>query len=200
MSFAFNNQIPAANNNPSVDQPVMLQNNVSNQGIWTVDHVGFNASNGGQHQWTQFPITSTFPTPPTPSAMSSVAYPTGGIAQPSIAQYAFQNSQNTFFVNLIKAYGFATPSGIINNQSMNVSSISRQSAGIYNVTLTPNAVVGGTNFGVLATAFCAGTGEGAIAGYNFTTIGGSTFELQFFQLAGSPLTDPKNFTFIVLQV
>ena len=54
MTFTFNAGIPAANNNPSVDQPVMLQNNIATNGIIAVDHVGFNISNGGEHNKVTF--------------------------------------------------------------------------------------------------------------------------------------------------
>jgi hypothetical protein len=51
-NWAFNTGIPAANDDPSVDQPDMLQNNVSTNGIIAEDHIGFNINNGGYHQQT----------------------------------------------------------------------------------------------------------------------------------------------------
>jgi hypothetical protein len=50
MTFTFNNAIPASGNNPSVDQPGMLSNNISTANIINVDHVGFNQSSGGKHK------------------------------------------------------------------------------------------------------------------------------------------------------
>jgi hypothetical protein len=47
--FTFDTTIPAAANNPSVDQPNMQLNNASISGILAVDHVGFNTNSGGEH-------------------------------------------------------------------------------------------------------------------------------------------------------
>ncbi len=48
--YVFNDGIPASGNNPSEDQPDMLINNVSTNGILNVDHIGFNQNNGGLHR------------------------------------------------------------------------------------------------------------------------------------------------------
>lgn len=65
-SFTFYSTIPAANNNPSQDQPKMLQNNDSTNQILAVDHVSFNTDNGGTHKQVTFssnnaPSGYTFP-------------------------------------------------------------------------------------------------------------------------------------------
>src|SRR6266404_3955444 len=49
-NFPFDDTIPATGNDPSVDQPTMLTNNVSSQGIMNVDHIGYNFNNGGIHR------------------------------------------------------------------------------------------------------------------------------------------------------
>jgi hypothetical protein len=50
MTFApFTTNIPFSTNNPSVDQPNMLQNTNSEAQIWPIDHHGFNDSLGGYH-------------------------------------------------------------------------------------------------------------------------------------------------------
>jgi hypothetical protein len=49
MSFTFYNTIPAGPNNPSADQPLMLQNNIATEALIGVDHVSFNATPGGYH-------------------------------------------------------------------------------------------------------------------------------------------------------
>lgn len=45
-NFTFYSTIPAANDNPSVDQPLMLGNNSSVNGWVAQDHYGFNTSGG----------------------------------------------------------------------------------------------------------------------------------------------------------
>lgn len=198
MSFSFNDGVPAAPDNPSVDQPIMLQNNVSNQGIWAVDHIGFNAANGGQHQWTQFPITSSFPTPPTPTGMSSVAFPGAGVANPAAAQYFYQNSQVTTQLSCVRAWALCSTGGIIATQSVNVMSVTRTGTGNYSVVLTANAVTS-SNFAVLVSGtVTSNLSIGVIAGYAITGIG--TFQINFAKLNGTATTDPTNFSFAVLQL
>lgn len=48
-NFAYNRDIPNAPNNPSIDQPRMKVNNNNIQDLLGVDHVSFNAANGGYH-------------------------------------------------------------------------------------------------------------------------------------------------------
>lgn len=49
MTFTYNNLVPGRNNNPSDDQQEMLINTQSINSIVAVDHIGFNAANGGYH-------------------------------------------------------------------------------------------------------------------------------------------------------
>ena len=53
-NFNYNNAIPASNNNPSVDQPGMLINAQSIDGIIATEHISFNANNGGTHKQITF--------------------------------------------------------------------------------------------------------------------------------------------------
>jgi len=75
--FTFSTTVPNAPNDPSVDQGPMLQNNISTNGILAVDHVTFNAVNGGSHLQTnfaQFSAGSLIAGTP-----SSVAFPAAGL-------------------------------------------------------------------------------------------------------------------------
>lgn len=56
--------IPAANNNPSNDQPLMKVNNDNNSAIWAVDHVTFGANYSGTHISVTFENSQSTPTPP----------------------------------------------------------------------------------------------------------------------------------------
>ena len=70
--WTFNSGIPASNNDPSVDQPDMLNNNASTLGLIGTDHVTFNTQgpigppngSGGQHLQVSF-NGSNAPTVPT---------------------------------------------------------------------------------------------------------------------------------------
>lgn len=51
--YNFNNAIPAADNNPSADQPEMLNNNRAAVNAIAVDHIGYGTSGTGYHQWVR---------------------------------------------------------------------------------------------------------------------------------------------------
>lgn len=53
-NFAYNRNIPASPNNPSNDQPLMQTNTNSTDDILEVNHVSFEANNGGLHTKVQF--------------------------------------------------------------------------------------------------------------------------------------------------
>lgn len=61
--YPFIGNIPAAGNNPSVDQPNMQTNTNSVELIVEVDLYGFNDANGGTHQQVTFPLASPTPAP-----------------------------------------------------------------------------------------------------------------------------------------
>ncbi len=62
-NLTFDASVPAANDDPSIDQPDMLANNVSTNAWVTQDHYGFNTTGstnnfGGLHQQVSFPATN----------------------------------------------------------------------------------------------------------------------------------------------
>lgn len=63
-SFTYITGVPAADNDPSVDQPNMVTNTNSIPGLIAIDHVSFNASNGGTHLQVTF-SSNNVPTVPT---------------------------------------------------------------------------------------------------------------------------------------
>lgn len=144
MTISYNLGIPAASHNPSTDQPDMLTNTNAVNTILAVDHVSFNTANGGQHLQSTFPGFASPSAPPVTAA--SVAYPAAGVADSSRAQLYFQNSQKTFLLSSIRAFALCSGSGgITGGQSLNVTSVVRNSIGNYTITLNANAVVG-TNY------------------------------------------------------
>jgi len=139
--FNYNNNVPFTTNNPSVDQPQMLINTQSISGIVAVDHIGFSANNGGTHVQTTF-VSSTTPTPPT--GVASVAYPTNGIAAPTIPNYAFQNANSIFLLNSIRAFAlFQSAAGPVTTflNQFGFASISGSNT-LYNLTVNANVVTG----------------------------------------------------------
>ncbi len=60
-NYAYTDNIPASQNNPSVDQPKMKVNTKSIKDIIGEDHVTFSANNGGFHKKSRYVNTVGFP-------------------------------------------------------------------------------------------------------------------------------------------
>lgn len=56
--FTFTTTVPAANNAPASDQPLMQVNNASTNSIINVDHYTFNNNSGGLHKQVTMPVES----------------------------------------------------------------------------------------------------------------------------------------------
>lgn len=125
-NYTFDATIPATNNDPSEDQPYMLNNNVSNQAIWDVDHIGFNQSGSGEHKSIQFhqPIPASsyvpvaFPVNPpqmftnTVGSLPQLFYYSGSQSQ-SENQYTVGTNASTFLLGgLIVKTGMVTMTGV----------------------------------------------------------------------------------------
>lgn len=63
INVTYNNGIPDANHNPSVDQPPMRVNTDAVDTILAVDHVSFNTNGGGWHKQVTF-ASNNVPVPP----------------------------------------------------------------------------------------------------------------------------------------
>jgi hypothetical protein len=194
MSFTYNNSVPAAANNPSNDQPDMLTNAQSVEGIINVDHITFNTLGGGQHKQITFnnknvPAAQTDP--------QSVCYTNSGTAS-SVSQMFYRNQNGTFQVSPIKAWGLVDSAGnILGSQSLNIATVTPAGTGRYNIALSANAV-NSTNFAVLVTGTVISSANGVQSGYNITGVG--TFQLVFLKLDGSGFEAPINFSFLVMQI
>jgi hypothetical protein len=152
--FTFTNTIPASTHAPSQDQPLMLQNNQSTQGIIGIDHVGFNtATTGGYHNKSSYVIQSGDP----------AAVP-GGVGAGADIVYSklSTNSTDELFVRkqggviqeltIIKAWcvfnlGGAFP--ITPIDGYNVTSITNPGPNLIQINFTNN--VANANYGVLGT-------------------------------------------------
>jgi len=92
MTFSFFPSIPAPNNFPGDDQPLMQINFASIGGLIAVDHVGFNVVNGGQHQQVTINNKNV---PSAPTDPVSIIYTDSGSAS-TISQLLYRN-QNAIF-------------------------------------------------------------------------------------------------------
>lgn len=117
--FSYNNGIPAANNNPSSDQPGMLINCQSIQNLIGVDHITFQANNGGQHKQITFnvdsgagyPYVPIVPTSPpvlftqTVNALPELFYYSGDAAHSSDQYVAAETGSTFLFGGIILKWG-----------------------------------------------------------------------------------------------
>lgn len=143
MSFTFNDGIPAPNNDPSVDQPDLLQNNVSINGILAVDHISFNAQNGGTHLQAHLPFFTNPVVIDGQATEGGLIYTSAGVADPSRAEAFFKNNYNVPFpMSCIKAFGAFTASGNPPSFDNSFNCASIAGANPYVITLTANAVIG----------------------------------------------------------
>jgi hypothetical protein len=143
-SFTYINGIPAAANNPSTDQPNMLTNTNSIPELIAVDHVSFNATNGGTH------LQVTLATENTPGAQTdpqSVIFSGAGSAN-TIAELFYKNASGTLLLSGIKAFGVFTTSGSVGSGTVtaanyyNINPTISYSNGTYTVTLTSGVTTG----------------------------------------------------------
>jgi len=111
-NFLYNTGIPAANNNPSTDQPDMQTNTDSTNAILNVDHFTFNNNNGGMHQQVQIVSQNTIPSAVnnTPVGLKNGAgtiytKPLGG---PSDLFFTPDQSGDEYKLTNIDAVNFAT--------------------------------------------------------------------------------------------
>jgi len=197
MSFTFSTTIPAAANNPSVDQPVMLQNNVATNGIIGVDHITFNTANGGNHLQVHLPAFTAPTVVNGTGTQGSVIYSVAGVADSSYAQLTFLNARSLNFpLNLIRAYALSDTNGnVISSQSFNVTSIARSGPGTsYTITLPANVVTGTTNYAVFSQA----TDFNIIL--NSTPSNATTFVTRSITNTGINQYPVGNWSFFVIQL
>lgn len=140
--WTFNSGIPAANNDPSVDQPGMLNNNISTIGILGTDHVTFNSNGpvgppnggGGQHLQISFNgnnVPSVPPNLPTlfvniqdgagnnlPGSLPELFYYSGSAAHSNNQYVSTANGSVLLMGGIILKWGVATLPGTGFNQSV----------------------------------------------------------------------------------
>lgn len=195
MTISYNLGVPAANNNPSNDQPDMLVNTQSISDIWAVDHVTFSGNPAGTHAQVTF---SSKNTPGAQTDPQSVLYTRDGTAS-TVADLAFTNQNGTFYPNLIRAAAIVTSPTTL-TQSFNVDSIVNNSTGVYTVTLTSGATTG-TNIGVQINAYYAALAAGGGINASYQITGADTIRILFTaSTSGFAGINPTVFNFLVWQL
>lgn len=135
MSFPYNPSIPATNDDPADDQPLMQQNFASINSLINVDHAGFSSVQAGQHNQVTF-AADNVPSLPTSTVggnsqgilftnnvgtVNQLFYYAGTAAQSS-TQYVSAASGSTFLLGgIILKWGKV--SGAANNTTVNFASV-----------------------------------------------------------------------------
>lgn len=191
MSFTYNTAVPAANDNPSNDQPDMLTNTQSINSIWAIDHVTFQGNPAGTHLQTTF---SSKNTPGAQTDPQSILYTASGTAS-TVADLRFVNQNATFPISFVRAWASCTQAGISGAQSFNVTSVTRTGLGLYDVILPAN-VTTGTNYGVIGAANF-GASPNAGIWFTYTITAATTFSIKMLSQGA---VEPTAFNFIVIQL
>lgn len=171
-NWAYDDTEPAANSTPSYSQPLMLTNTQSIEGLIAVDHVGFNANNGGQHKAIEFNQDASYvPTPPvsppqlftnTVAGLPQLFYYSGDAAHSS-NQYVNNANGSTFlFGGMILKWGNVTIGSTATTVTFPVSFPN----GCYAVVLTANNGSVPTTFAVTATTAANFTAKGNVVNPN----------------------------------
>jgi len=201
-AITYNLGIPASGNNPSNDQPNLLTNTNAVNSILAVDHNSFSDTNAGTHAQVTLPYQNAGATQ---SGNSAVIYTAAGLANSSASQIYWKNSQGgasatPYQLSAVKAWAtFSGASGsILGSQSLNVSSITRNSTGSYAVTLSTNAL-SGSSYGIILSSTDNASNQRCTLSYSI--LGATGFTISAVAAAsGFALTDPNNVTFMVIQI
>jgi hypothetical protein len=210
MSFTFDTTIPAAANNPSNDQPGMLQNNVSTNSLISVDHITFNTANGGQHKQITFnnknvPAAQTDP--------QSVLYTNNVIAATyntasasTVSELFFRNQNagggnNSLPVSMIKAFGaFDNAGASLNTWNLVLKAVGgHPSAGNYTFNMPAGAVTG-TSYLVFATAQAQFGGGVAQLACAYSIASDTEFNIQWAFPGVTTPKDPAQFSILIMQL
>lgn len=140
MSFPIDGTIPAANNDPADDQPIMKSNFLNTKNYLSVDHVNPGTPGDGFHKQITFQKKTT---QAAQSGQQSVLYTDAAISSTDPQLY-WKNLRATYPISAIKAFGKifiasnGTPS-FSSQSTYNVVSASFSSPRTWLITLTANA-------------------------------------------------------------
>jgi len=156
--FSYNRDIPDGPNNPSVDQPNMKINTNSTDDILQVDHVSFEALDGGTHKQVTLSSKNAAGAQVDPA---STIYSDNGVADATHPQLWWRNSQRIFPISAVRAFcSFTSANGVLTiDNGFNVVSITGSAFTVATKTIdivletgTVNANVGNDNIAVFVFA------------------------------------------------
>lgn len=209
--FTYNTGVPFATNNPSNDQPQMIINTVSNNGIWGVDHVGFNstgivgnpAASGGQHLQVTFNGKHPAASQTDPLSVLYTNNATAGAfntnAASTVSQMFFINQSATFPISMIKAFGsFDNNGNSLNTWNLVLAAGGHPSAGNFTLNM-PTGCCNSSNYLVMLSPQASSSGDKSQVGTAYSITSSTQFAVQF-GISGVGFFDPNQFSVLVLQL
>lgn len=176
MTFPYTPSIPNAPNDPADDQALMQQNYASIQDLIGVNHVLFNTATGGQHTFLTF---NTLNPPSTAPLLTTTLEFTDTGEVSSDPQLYFQNLNNTFLLNCVKAFGVfntiptAGPVTFLNSYNCASVTAALSIAPVYTVTLTVNCTTGNNVIVLIQPKYgFSFTGTSLASPYSYSFTGG----------------------------
>lgn len=195
-NFSFDETIPAAANNPSVDQASMQTNFASTKSLLNVDHISFSVNDGGEHKQVTFNNKNAAGVQTDPK---STVYTASGTASTK-ADLRFRNENGIFPLSYLRAYGRIDGTGGYVGQVFNISSVAHVAGtGTYTVTLTAGAT-SSSFYGVVIGTESAGANDNQKLFSLYEVTGTTTFVIRFFKTSNNIGFDPSAFTFQVIEI
>lgn len=203
--FTFTTSIPAANNAPASDQPLMLTNNVSTSSILNIDHYSFNNNSGGLHKQVTLPVESI------PSSASGQAVLYANTSEQSQLFATTDNGGNAYQLTKFIDAQFTTfgtntnyispgttlggwtflPGGLLFQYGQIVPTHTPGTTTVaFPVPFTSNSTVFSINITAVSTSSSTANLSSAVASFNKTsflanTTGGSSTTLFFWTAIGT---------------
>ena len=210
MSFTYNNGVPDANNNPSVDQPDMKTNAQSIESLIAIDHISFNTANGGTHKQVSFDDKNV---PAAQTDPQSVLF-TNNIAAPGTYNTTSANTVSELFysnqfsdggdlalpVSMIKAFGCFDNTGASKNAwNLVLKSVGgHPSTGTYVFNMPAN-IITGSEYLIFGSAQLSGSSLALIFSYSIASNVEFTVSWNL-AVAGSKQDPQTRFNLLVMQL
>lgn len=194
MTFPIDTNIPAANNDPADDQPLMQQNFSNISQYLTVDHVAPGSSGAGQHEQVTYNSQNTPSSPTDPVAITYTGLGTASV----VSQLFYRNQNATYHLSAIKSWGSFDPNSVSLAQTYNVASIVRNSAGNYTVTMNSGTTSSPAYAILISIPMTSAFSTGGICGYEITGV--NTFKIYIRSLTGNSGVDLAPVSFQVMQI
>ena len=140
--------IPTTGEAPSQSQSKILSNFTALNTVFGVDHLAFNAVNGGKHSQSTYRSTGVFPAPPGNLVGEGSVYVSNTAAARQQLYYQRESAGIEIPITSIIGGFCRVQAGALVGDQFNVGAVANPAAGTYTITLTNNMT--STNYCVFA--------------------------------------------------